>query len=122
MTRGGLSGRRILVVEDEALLALYLEDMLADLGADVVGPSCTLAAGLALAEAEALDAAVLDVNLGGARSFPVADRLRARGVPYVFATGYAREVTGDDHGAPVVAKPYDEARIEAALLGVLPDD
>jgi CheY-like chemotaxis protein len=114
-----LQGKRVLVVEDEALLALFLEDMLGDAGVEVVGPAGTLEAGLELAEAEALDAAVLDINLNGLRSFPIADRLHARGVPYVFATGYATEAPGGSGGAPVVLKPYKDEDVQEALRRAL---
>jgi CheY-like chemotaxis protein len=103
-----LKGRRVLVVEDEMMIAMLVEDMLADLGCSVVGPAHGLAAAMDLAnDAEDLDVALLDVNLAGQAVFPVADALRARGVPIIFCTGYGdaglREA---DRGAPVLQKPY----------------
>jgi DNA-binding response OmpR family regulator len=83
----GLS-RRILVVEDEMMILMMIEDMLADLGHEVAGVAQTLSRALALAEGEGFDMAILDINLAGERSFPVARRLRERGVPFMFATGY----------------------------------
>ena len=86
-----LSGRRVLVVEDETMVAWLLEDMLADLGCAVVGPAARVNQALAMLDAEAIDAAVLDVNLNGQMSYPVADALAARGVPFVFSTGYNKD-------------------------------
>jgi CheY-like chemotaxis protein len=91
MTDCPLSGRRVLVVEDEMIVAWLLQDMLADLGCAVVGPAARVAQALAMIDAEAIDAAVLDVNLNGQKSYPVADALAARGVPFVFSTGYETE-------------------------------
>ena len=82
-----LSGKRILIVEDEYFIAADLKRALTQYGAEIVGPVGDLAAGLALAE-EQLDAAVLDVNLEEALSYPIADRLRSNKVPYLFLTGY----------------------------------
>lgn len=81
---------RILVVEDETIIAMLLEDMLIELGHEVVGVAHSLTAALALIEAKAgqLDLAVLDINLGGERSFPAARRLMELDVPFMFATGY----------------------------------
>jgi DNA-binding response OmpR family regulator len=80
--------RRILIVEDEMMIAMMLEDMLADLGHEVVGVAQSLSAALNLAEGDGYDMAILDINLAGERSFPVARRLSERGVPFMFATGY----------------------------------
>ena len=116
-----LRGRRVLVVEDETMIAMLVEDMLADLGCAVVGPAHGLDAALALAGGgEAIDAALLDVNLCGQPVFPVADALRAKGVPMVFATGYGesglREI---DAGAPVLQKPFRVADLARALSETL---
>jgi CheY-like chemotaxis protein len=72
-----LSGRRVLVVEDETMVAWLLEDMLADLGCAIVGPAAHVNQALAMLDAEAIDAAVLDINLNGQKSYPVADALAA---------------------------------------------
>lgn len=79
----GLSGRRILVVEDEVIVAWMLEDMPGQLGCAVVGPATRIDRPLAIIGTEDLDAAVLDVNLNGEKSYPVADTLAARGMPFV---------------------------------------
>jgi CheY-like chemotaxis protein len=112
--------RRILVVEDEPIVAITLQDMLENLGHVVVGPAFRLAAAHKLAEAEMLDAAILDVNLGDGDSYGVAALLRSRGIPYVFATGYSRDGLEPGHEeAPVLAKPYQESQVDAALKALL---
>ncbi|CAN5342029.1 response regulator [soil metagenome] len=114
-----LDGKRVLVVEDEMLIAAMLEDMLGELGAVVVGPAATIADGLLLARSEPLDAAVLDVNVRDQRIDPVADVLAERGIPMVFATGYGQSAILAVRGAPVLDKPYTRERVEMALLGCL---
>jgi PAS domain S-box-containing protein len=117
-----LTGRRILLVEDEPLVAMDVDQALVALGCQVVGPAATLAEALRLAEEEAprLDAAVLDVNLGGQAAFPVADLLVRHGVPVVFATGYS-EVPGgwtQDGGqgrTALLRKPVDRGALATAL-------
>jgi CheY-like chemotaxis protein len=111
------SGRRILVVEDEMMIAMLMEDMLAELGCAVVGPAHALDTALDLARTElGLDAALLDVNLAGQPVFAVADALREKGVPTIFATGYGdaglREI---DRGAPVLQKPFRAGDLARAL-------
>lgn len=107
---------RILVVEDEYLLADALADGLTALGAQVVGPAGGLAEALALAAEAEIDGAVLDINLRGEMVFPLADALAVRGVPYVFATGYGRESIPVRHqGAPTLSKPVDVAALKALL-------
>lgn len=113
-----LNGKRLLVVEDEAFVALMLEALLEGFGCDVVGVAGTLSRGLAYAEDESLkiDGAVLDINLGGEKVFPVAERLTARGVPFIFCTGYGVEgVPRDFAGVPTIAKPYLEETLKEAL-------
>ncbi|HYZ33920.1 MAG TPA: response regulator [Crenalkalicoccus sp.] len=112
-----LAGRRILVVEDEALVAMLVEDALLDAGASVLGPAATVAEALALLErGEAPSAAVLDLNLAGETSTPVADVLAARGVPFVVATGYGADGLPAGHiDVPVLAKPYDPEDLTSTL-------
>jgi CheY-like chemotaxis protein len=116
-----LRGLRLLLVEDEAIVAMMLEDMLADLGCVVVGVAGSVASGLAMAdEAAPLDGAVLDVNLGGEAVYPIAEALRARGVPFVFSTGYAGAgVAAAYAGVPVLAKPYGPRALAAGLTDIL---
>lgn len=102
-----LDGLRVLVVEDEMLIAMDLENALEEAGANVVGLAATLDRALILAERELPDAAVLDVDLKGQDVFPVADALLARGVPFLFHTGHAtRESLQVRYpGVPVLIKP-----------------
>ncbi len=102
-----------LVVEDEALIALNLCDIIEDLGGRVAARVGRLEEGLELARTHAIDLAFLDINLGGPRSFPIADILRQRGIPFVFTTGYGAEAVALGYDAPLVFKPYDEMTIAA---------
>ena len=87
---GALDGRRVLVVEDEAMVAMDLTFTFEDAGAAVVGPAASLADGLGLVGEEPIDAAVLDVDLQGREVYPLAERLMERGVPFLFHTGHGR--------------------------------
>lgn len=114
-----LTALKVLVVEDEALVSMLVEDMLGDLGCVVVGPAAELDEALRLATTADIDAALLDVNLGGRPIFPVADALRARGVPFAFASGYGEAGLSDDHrGAAVLQKPFREADLRRVLEGL----
>jgi CheY-like chemotaxis protein len=115
------SGRRVLVVEDEMMVAWLLEDMLADLGCAVVGPAGSVNQALAMIDAgEAIDVAVLDVNLNGQTSYPVADALAARGVPFVFSTGYDKDRLLEDYRTfPVLQKPYHQSELGDTLAKLL---
>ena len=116
-----LQGRRVLVIEDESLVAMLLETILEDMGCAVVGPEANIDDGLIAATTEAsLDAALLDVNVAGREVFPVAEALRARGVPFVFSTGYG-EAGLPDHwrGHPTIQKPFTEGAIRDALMKVM---
>ncbi len=107
---------RVLIVEDEMLVAMLAEDMLCGLGHFVVAVAGSLARGLVLAETSALDLALLDVNLSGQTSDEIADVLDRRGVPFFFVTGYGVDGVAPRHrGRPVLAKPYDEASLRAAI-------
>jgi CheY-like chemotaxis protein len=117
-----LSGRRILVVEDEWLIALDIRDILEEWGCTVLGPVATAAAALGLIEDDRPDAAVLDVRLNGDTSEPVADLLRARGRPFLVMTAYQRShLTGALRDAPVLAKPVDEKKLRQELSDLLHD-
>jgi CheY-like chemotaxis protein len=112
----GLAGLRVLVVEDEAMVAMLIEDALLELGCLVVGPVAGVAAALQLLETEPVDAAVLDVNLGGEKVFPVADRLASGGVPFLFSTGYGAVGIQERHlHRPVLQKPYEPGTLGSAL-------
>lgn len=117
-----LAGKRILVVEDEFVVAAMAEDMLTELGATVVGPAGTIGQGLRLAETDLIDAAVLDVNMDGERADPVARVLQARSIPVVFATGYGASSFDGGQPALILSKPYTQAQLADALARVLGHD
>jgi CheY-like chemotaxis protein len=111
-----LADKRILVVEDEPLVAMALEDMLLELGCRVIGPALRLDRAAALARVEPLDAAVLDVNMSDGTSDRISDILSARSVPFLFATGYAREsVEAAGPDSIVLQKPYRRCDLKRAL-------
>jgi PAS domain S-box-containing protein len=99
---------RVLLVEDEALVAMMMRDILLELGLSVAGPFCTPAEAFAAARDDGVDAAILDVNIGGELIYPVADTLAARGVPFVFVTGYGAEsIDGRYAHVPILQKPIE---------------
>jgi DNA-binding response OmpR family regulator len=114
-----LKDMRVLVVEDEPLVSMLVEDELLDAGATVLGPVPSVSDALRLVEAAAdggISAAVLDINLQGEAVGPVADRLVALGVPFVFATGYGEGRDTGGHGtAPTLRKPYCTGSLIAAV-------
>ena len=113
--------RRILVVDDEMLVAMMLEDMLIELGYEVVGPAATLSEGLRHAETAELDGAILDLSLGrGVVSTPIAEVLTKRGVPFLLATGYGSAAQTDGfEPAGVLGKPFSAGDVQAALEAAL---
>ena len=114
------SNRRALLVEDEMLVAWLIEDMLADLGCAVIGPASSVNQALAMIDAEAVDAAVLDLNLNGQMSYPVADALAAHSVPFIISTGYDKDTLPDDYRAcPVLQKPFQRSELSDALAKLL---
>ncbi len=116
-TTDKLQGLKVFVVEDEAIIAMMLEDMLSDLGCNVIGPCTGLKqAHEMLAGAETPNVAILDVNVGGEQVYPVATALKERGVPLVFATGYGSVGLAEVWRACVtVQKPYTQDDIVRAL-------
>jgi CheY-like chemotaxis protein len=103
-----IAGNRILAVEDEALVAAMLRDVLTDLGFVVIGPIATIAEALDVARGEVIDGAILDVNVGGEAIYPVADALRARDIPFVFLTGYRSDGIDRRYAqVPALEKPID---------------
>jgi CheY-like chemotaxis protein len=108
--------RCVLIVEDESLISMMLEDFLDSLGHRVAGTCETVADALARVEEGGFDVAIIDVNLNGERVWPVADRLVAKGIPYILATGGHIEPPPPAHaGAPVLSKPFTLDAIEPAL-------
>jgi CheY-like chemotaxis protein len=115
-----LRGRHILVVEDEAAIAIDLARLLADHGATIVGPIGTVPEALSLIASVQLDCAVLDINLGGESVRAVAETLANAGVPFVFVTGYSNERVPHQYGdRPVLQKPYDASQLVATLAGAI---
>lgn len=107
---------RVLVVEDDMMIALLIEDMLIDLGHEVIDLAMRLPRAEELAKSADFDLAILDVNLDGRKSFPVADILADRGIPFLFATGYgASGIEPAYAGSPVLTKPFLAGDLQAAI-------
>ena len=116
-----LSGRRVLVVEDEILNLAMLEDILTEAGCESVVAAATIDQAIALIDERLFDAALLDIKLSGKHSYAVADALAVRGVPFVFITG--KSVPDIEHGyrdRPVLGKPFKDEKLIEALTGLLP--
>jgi DNA-binding response OmpR family regulator len=111
-----------LIVEDEFLVALHLEDVLTGMGHQVVGPCTRIQAAMAVARERSIDFAVLDINVAGTPSFPVADILRQRGIPFVFASGYGFEGLVDGYrNETALRKPYVVEELRGAIARVFPE-
>jgi two-component system, chemotaxis family, sensor kinase Cph1 len=112
---------RLLIVEDSFLVIMGLEQMCEDLGWKILGPATRLDTALAMARTEEFDVAMLDVNLAGEMSWPVARALRERGIPFLFSTGYNEMSTlpPDLAGAPLLNKPYRSDDLERILRRLL---
>lgn len=120
MTDSPGAGARLLIVEDEYLIRMLLEDMLADLGYEVAAAVGTIAEASALAATGDFNAALLDVNLDGKEIFPVADILAKRGLPFVFVTGYGENSLPPPYrDRPALQKPFQAERLKSALAGLL---
>ncbi len=116
-----LAGRRALVVEDEGAVALLIEDMLVDLGCEIVASAADVGRACELARTARIDFAILDLNLNGASAIPVGYILRERRIPFVFSTGYGTSGSSEDFASyPLLAKPFVIAdlrdKIAAALV------
>jgi CheY-like chemotaxis protein len=114
-----LRGRAILVVEDEAMIGLWLEQMLIDLGCASVTIAGSVNQALGLIGSNTFDAATLDLNLDGTESLPVADALTSRGVPFAFMTGYSRDKLGRYGDHVVLTKPVRDADLSAAMSKII---
>lgn len=115
-----LSARRVLIVEDEPLIAMNLEDMLTDLGYHVVAIATKISEALSLAENMEFDVGILDINLAGFKSFPVADILLKRGISFVFTSGYGADGLIDNHrGAYLLTKPISEKSLNDKIVQAL---
>jgi DNA-binding NarL/FixJ family response regulator len=114
-----LRGRRIMIVEDEMLVAMELEALLAEQGCAVIGPAPTADRALALLAEGLPDAAILDVNLNGQTATPVAAALRAQNVPFLLATGYSQSLQVELKDTPRVDKPVNHERLVRVLTQLL---
>lgn len=110
-----LKNARTLVVEDEMLICLDIEYMLQDFGCTIVGPAAKVSRALDLIDAEQIDLAVLDVNLGHEKSYPIADRLTLLGIPFLLSTGYA-EIDAPYDGCPRLQKPFSKEQLRDCLI------
>lgn len=112
---------RILIVEDSLLITLALKDVCDSLGWAVVGPAVTLTDGLRFARDEAIDAALLDVEIGESQSFEIADVLQRRGIPFAFTTGHSSErvLPAQFSDAPILRKPFRMASVEQVINRLL---
>jgi CheY-like chemotaxis protein len=119
MARNGLANRRILIVEDEMIIAMLIEDILATLGCVVVGPVSKLEAAVKIAKTEPFDAAILDITIRGGQVFPVAEVLMERHIPFVFASGYGDWALPEAfRGRPRLPKPFTAKELEDALYAL----
>jgi CheY-like chemotaxis protein len=116
-----LEGKTILVVEDESLVAMLLETILEDMGCATLGPIATIDEALkVIADGQAFDGALLDVNVAGKEIFPVAAALKERGVPFVFSTGYGEGgLPPEWRGQATIQKPFTEDAVQQALITAL---
>lgn len=111
--------RRALVVEDEVLVGMLIEEMLRELGYELAALATHFEQALSLARSGSFDFALLDINLNGKQSFPVADALRARGLPFLFATGYGNRILDAPYAdAPILQKPFSLEALRKALESI----
>jgi len=116
MTDQELKGLRVLVIEDEAMIAMLIEDMLLELGCTMLGPAPDAAQAFRMIQELQFDVAILDVNLAGERTMPVAEKLRAKGVPFIFATGYgASGIIAEFKDRTILTKPFRGSDLQDAL-------
>ncbi|MGK9055696.1 response regulator [Neorhizobium petrolearium] len=112
----GFSGLRVLIVEDEGLVALMIEDMLQDLGCEIVASVSRLSKGRTIATTVPVDLAVLDVNLAGQPSFPIAEILQKRQIPFIFSTGYGIDGLPQEFATrPAIGKPFSSSDLQRAI-------
>jgi CheY-like chemotaxis protein len=120
LSKRELSNRKVLVVEDEMMIALLIEDMLDEFGCKLVGPATNVPRALELVGNESIDVAVLDLNLDGKDTYEIADALQRKNVPFIFATGYGSMGLRQEYGnRPVLQKPFRARDLETALTEAL---
>lgn len=110
---------RVLIVEDEGFIALDMESALTDAGCEIVGIAASVNRALKILDEKTCDAVVLDANLGGEDTTPVADALRARRIPFLVVSGYERQRPGIFADAPFLAKPYTSPALVASVQGLM---
>jgi CheY-like chemotaxis protein len=111
---------RVLIAEDEAAISILIEDMLLDFGTEIVGPAARIEDALQLAHKADLDLGILDINLDGEATYPVADVLRGRGIPFVFATGYSTKALPERFRESLTLhKPFTFKSFEETLRSAL---
>lgn len=111
---------KILIVEDESLVAMLIEDVLLDLGHEIAAVAGRLDQAVKLASELAIDFAVVDLNLNGQQTYPISAILKARGIPFMFATGYgAAGVLDEWKGIPVLQKPFQPDELARAITSAL---
>ena len=122
MTSSSAAAPRVLVVEDEYLLRMLLEDMLGELGYEVVAAVGTISEARQIATSGEFNAAILDVNLDGQEIYPIADILAERGLPFVFVTGYGeRSLPEPYRGRPALQKPFQSEQLKNTLARFIPE-
>jgi CheY-like chemotaxis protein len=111
-----LNNLRVLIVEDEAMISLFLEDVLESVGCTVAGVAVSAPEAASLLETVEFDTAILDYNLGGSDSRDIALRLKTKGIPFIFATGYGATVAAEGFGGvPILVKPFTAEDVTKAL-------
>jgi len=114
---------RILIVEDEPLIAMELAELVKELRCEVLGPARDMPTALRLLADHQLDAAILDINIDGDRSFVVADELSRLGKPWIFTTGYDAEILNGRYAdVPFVTKPFSTEDLSSLITQILPRD
>lgn len=115
---------KILIVEDEVIIAMDLEDIVGEIGADIAATCHSLPTAMQLAESLECDAAILDVDVNGQAVFPVAEKLRERGIPFLFSTGHfpLTNITDRFADTPICPKPVNQRNLRIALLRLLETD
>jgi CheY-like chemotaxis protein len=120
LSKRELSNRKVLVVEDEMMIAMLIEDMLDEFGCRLVGPATNVARALELISKESIDLAVLDLNLDGKDTYAIAAALQRKNVPLIFATGHGSTGLRQEYAnRPVLQKPFQARDLETALTEAL---